>query len=223
MAHSGQRGSGSDHEVRGLLGVLVVALGSRHRLTRPFAAEALVVCRLRPPPPDCFPTIASEPIEGTTVDSSPSTTAPARATRSRRSRLHRGEPRRLSSKGSARDHQRLPYTEWCHCEACLVSAVPHLSPAVALRKADGATARQRLMRTSGDRTTTFNAGKPVLDTAYVTTRATRREAGSHYVNGRRQANDADTLRHLRWGKRESARATQQACPAGARSTSGDRT
>jgi hypothetical protein len=39
----------------------------------------------------------------------PSTTEPARATRSRRSRLHRGEPRRLSSKGPARDHQRLPY------------------------------------------------------------------------------------------------------------------
>jgi hypothetical protein len=38
-----------------------------------------------------------------------STTAPARATRSRRSQLHRGEPRRLSSKGSAHDHQRLPY------------------------------------------------------------------------------------------------------------------
>jgi hypothetical protein len=26
---------------------------------------------LRPPPPDCFPPTASEPIEGTTVDSSP--------------------------------------------------------------------------------------------------------------------------------------------------------
>ena len=39
----------------------------------------------------------------------PSTTAPARAIRSRRSRLHRGEPRRPSSKEPARDHQRLPY------------------------------------------------------------------------------------------------------------------
>lgn len=38
-----------------------------------------------------------------------STTSPARATRSRRSQLHRGEPRRLSSKGPARDLQRLPY------------------------------------------------------------------------------------------------------------------
>ncbi len=50
-----------------------------------------------------------------------------------------------------------------------------------------------------------------------------REAGSHNVNGRRQANDADTFRRVRWDKRESARATQQACSAGARSTSGDRT
>ena len=42
--------------------------------TGPFAVEALVVCRLLPPPPDCsrvFPTIVSEPIEGATVDSSP--------------------------------------------------------------------------------------------------------------------------------------------------------
>jgi hypothetical protein len=50
-----------------------------------------------------------------------------------------------------------------------------------------------------------------------------REVGNHYVNGRRQAKDADTLRPVRWGKGENARATQQACPAGARSTSGDRT
>jgi len=38
------------------------------------------------------------------------------------------ESRRLSSKRSARDHQRLPCTEWCHAAACLASAVPHLSP-----------------------------------------------------------------------------------------------
>ena len=62
---------GLDQDIRELLGILVVALDSRHPLTRPFAAEALVVCRLRPPLPDCFPTTASEPIEGTTVDSSP--------------------------------------------------------------------------------------------------------------------------------------------------------
>jgi len=62
---------GLDQEVRARLGVLVVALGSRHRLARPSAAEARVVCRLRPPLPECFPTTASEPIEGTTVDSSP--------------------------------------------------------------------------------------------------------------------------------------------------------
>src|ERR1017187_8992398 len=63
--------AGSDHQVRALLNILVVDLGSRHRPTRPFAAGALVVCRLRPPLPDCFPTRASEPIEDTTVDSSP--------------------------------------------------------------------------------------------------------------------------------------------------------
>ena len=62
---------GSDHEVRAPLSILVVDLGSRHRLTRPSAVEARVVWRLRPPLPDCFPTTASEPIEGTTVDSSP--------------------------------------------------------------------------------------------------------------------------------------------------------
>ncbi len=62
---------GLDQEIRALLDILVVALGSRHQLTRPFAAEALFVCRLRPLLPDCFSTTASEPIEGTTVDSSP--------------------------------------------------------------------------------------------------------------------------------------------------------
>jgi hypothetical protein len=62
---------GPDQERRALLDILVEARGSRHRLRRPFAAEALVVCRLRPPLPECFSTTASEPIEGTTVDSSP--------------------------------------------------------------------------------------------------------------------------------------------------------
>jgi hypothetical protein len=62
---------GLDQEVRALLGILVAALGSRHRLTRPSAVEALIACRLRLPLPDCLPTTASEPIEGTTVDSSP--------------------------------------------------------------------------------------------------------------------------------------------------------
>ena len=62
---------GLNQEVRVPLGVLVAALGSRHRLARTSAAEALVVCRLRALPPECFPTTASEPIEGTTVDSSP--------------------------------------------------------------------------------------------------------------------------------------------------------
>jgi hypothetical protein len=62
---------GPNQEVRAFLGVLVAALGSRHRLTRTSAAEALGVCRLRALPPDRFPTTASEPIEGTTVDSSP--------------------------------------------------------------------------------------------------------------------------------------------------------
>src|ERR1039458_4673091 len=62
---------GLNQEVRVPLGVLVAALGSRHRLARTSAAEVLGVCRLRPPLPDCFPTTASEPIEGTTVDSSP--------------------------------------------------------------------------------------------------------------------------------------------------------
>jgi len=85
-----------------------------------------------------------------------STTSPARATRSRRSRLHRGKPRRLSSKRSARDHQRLPCTEWCHAAACLASAFPYLSPAAALRRANGATGRQRLKTTSGGRTATFD-------------------------------------------------------------------
>jgi hypothetical protein len=116
---------GSDHEVRALHGLLVAALGSRHRLTGPFAVEARVVCRLRPPLPDCSRRPRANPSRARQWTLPPSTTAPARATRSRRSRLHRGEPRRLSSKGPAHDHQRLPYTEWCHCEACLVSAVPH--------------------------------------------------------------------------------------------------
>ena len=62
---------GLNQEVRVPLGVLVAAVGSRHRLACTSAAEALVVCRLRAPLPDCFPTTASEPIEGTTVDSSP--------------------------------------------------------------------------------------------------------------------------------------------------------
>ncbi len=62
---------GLDQEVRALVGLFVVAPGSRHRLTGPFAAEALLVCRPRLPLPDCFPTTVSEPIEGTTVDSSP--------------------------------------------------------------------------------------------------------------------------------------------------------
>ncbi len=47
-------------------------------------------------------------IEGELWTLPPSTIAPARATRSRRSRLHRGKPHPLSSKGTARDHQRLP-------------------------------------------------------------------------------------------------------------------
>jgi len=71
VVHSGQTRVGLDQEIRALLDILVVALGSRHQLTRPFAAEALFVCRLRPLLPDCFSTTASEPIEGTTVDSSP--------------------------------------------------------------------------------------------------------------------------------------------------------
>src|ERR1039458_2430985 len=45
---------GSDHQVRALLSILVAALGSRPRLARISAAEALVVCRLRAPPPECF-------------------------------------------------------------------------------------------------------------------------------------------------------------------------
>jgi hypothetical protein len=63
-----------------------------------------------------------------------STTSRSRATRSSRSRLHRGEPRRLSSKRPARDHQRLPCTEWCHAAACLASAFPHLSSAVGAQR-----------------------------------------------------------------------------------------
>ena len=62
---------GLNQEVRVPLGVLVAALGSRHRLARTSAAEALAVCRLRALPPDRLPTTVSEPIEGTTVDSSP--------------------------------------------------------------------------------------------------------------------------------------------------------
>jgi hypothetical protein len=51
-------------------------------------------------------------------------------------------------------------------------------------------------------------GTPVLDTAVSNDSGhAGREAGSHYVNGGRQAIDADTLRRVRWGKRESARAT----------------
>jgi hypothetical protein len=46
-------------------------LDCRHRLARPSAAEALFVFHVRPPLPGCFPTTASEPIEGRTVDSSP--------------------------------------------------------------------------------------------------------------------------------------------------------
>ena len=62
------------------------------------------------------------------MDSSPSTTAPARATRSRRSRLHLGEPRRPSSKRPAHDHQRLPYSEWCHFAACLARVSHNFRP-----------------------------------------------------------------------------------------------
>jgi len=62
---------GLNQEVRVPLVILVAALGSRHRLARTSAAEALGICRLRALPPDRFPTTASEPIEGATVDSSP--------------------------------------------------------------------------------------------------------------------------------------------------------
>jgi len=120
---------GLDQEVRALVGLFVVALGSRHRLTGPFAAEALLVCRPRLPLPDCFPRIVSEPIEGTTVDSSP--------VDHRTRKSDPVTPVTTPSRGASPTFlegicTRSPTTaisEWCHCEACLVSAVPHLSSA----------------------------------------------------------------------------------------------
>ena len=45
-------------------------------------------------------------------------------------------------------------------------------------------------------------GRPVLDTAVSNDSGhAGREAGSHYVNRRRQAIDADTLRRVRWATR----------------------
>jgi hypothetical protein len=71
----------------------------------------------------------SEPIEGTTVDSSP--------VDHRTRKSDPVTPVTTPSRGASPTFlegicTRSPTTaisEWCHCEACLVSAVPHLSSA----------------------------------------------------------------------------------------------
>jgi hypothetical protein len=118
---------GLNDEMPALLGVLDIALGSSPALSPLFCGSTLCL-PLRPPLADCLPTTASEPSEGTNVDSSPVD--------------HRNPQERLGDAGHdsvagslahlrRRDLHAITndcHSEWWHAERYLTSAVHPVAP-----------------------------------------------------------------------------------------------